>query len=188
MHECGGPDIGGEQDFVDAARAGRPLPEVLGYWGELDGVVERARELGAVGAGGDLFADGALGSRTAHLCTPYAGDDRAGGTPTCRRRRWPGTWPPAPGPDCRPASTRSATPPSRRCSTAWSAAAARGRAEAVRAARHRIEHAEMLDGPLIARMARHGLVASVQPGFDARWGGPDGMYVAAARRRAGRAP
>jgi predicted amidohydrolase YtcJ len=49
--------------------------------------------------------------------------------------------------------------------------------EAVRARRHRVEHAEMLDAPLIAEMAVLGLVASVQPAFDARWGGEDGMYV-----------
>ena len=52
------------------ARPGRGLPEVYGYWGELGGAA-RARELGAVGAGGDLYADGALGSRTAHLSQPY---------------------------------------------------------------------------------------------------------------------
>ncbi|MCW2776588.1 MAG: amidohydrolase, partial [Frankiales bacterium] len=73
VHECGGPDIGGEEDFRALLALEGAHPQVLGYWGELDGV-ERARDLGAVGAGGDLFADGALGSRTAHLCAPYAGD------------------------------------------------------------------------------------------------------------------
>ena len=29
----------------------------------------------------------------------------------------------------------------------------------------------------IAAMAAFGMVASVQPAFDARWGGPDGMYA-----------
>ena len=48
---------------------------------------------------------------------------------------------------------------------------------AVVAGRHRLEHAECLDAAQIARMARLGLVASVQPAFDAAWGGPDGMYV-----------
>ncbi|WP_344335326.1 amidohydrolase family protein, partial [Kitasatospora putterlickiae] len=52
-------------------------PEVFGYWGELSerGGVETARRLGAIGAGGDLFVDGALGSHTACLHRDY--DDAA---------------------------------------------------------------------------------------------------------------
>ncbi|GAB4003219.1 hypothetical protein GCM10029992_44000 [Glycomyces albus] len=49
--------------------------------------------------------------------------------------------------------------------------------EDVRHARHRIEHAELLDSDLIARMVHYGLHASVQPAFDAAWGGRDGMYA-----------
>ena len=66
-----------EDDFTGAAGAwpGERLPEVYGYWGELGGAA-KARELGAVGAGGDLYADGALGSRTAHLRRPYLDDGR----------------------------------------------------------------------------------------------------------------
>ena len=48
---------------------------------------------------------------------------------------------------------------------------------ALRAARHRVEHAEVLDEALIAGLARYGVVASVQPAFDARWGGRTGMYA-----------
>ena len=70
------------------ARSGRePLPEVIGYWGELFGI-ETARELGAAGAAGDLFCDGSLGSHTAALHEPYA--DRADTTGMVRfddRRR-----------------------------------------------------------------------------------------------------
>ena len=43
----------------------------------------RARELGAVGAGGDLYADGALGSQTAHLREPYLDAGRASGADRC---------------------------------------------------------------------------------------------------------
>jgi predicted amidohydrolase YtcJ len=42
---------------------------------------------------------------------------------------------------------------------------------------HRIEHAEMADDQAIAAFAATGTVASMQPLFDAAWGGPDGMYV-----------
>ncbi|NEC50202.1 amidohydrolase family protein, partial [Actinospica acidiphila] len=47
----------------------------------------------------------------------------------------------------------------------------------VRAARHRVEHAEMVTPETIAAFAELGLTASVQPAFDALWGGEDGMYA-----------
>ncbi|HEY5878640.1 MAG TPA: amidohydrolase family protein, partial [Nakamurella sp.] len=50
---------------------------------------------------------------------------------------------------------------------------------------HRVEHAEMTDAEAIATFARTGTVASMQPMFDAAWGGPDGLY--AHRLGAGRA-
>jgi predicted amidohydrolase YtcJ len=79
VHECGGPGTSGEADFTGllALAATEPLPEVYGYWGELN-AVEKARELGAVGAGGDLYADGALGSQTACLTQPYRDTDGCG--------------------------------------------------------------------------------------------------------------
>src|SRR5213076_3347046 len=56
--------------------------------------------------------------------------------------------------------------------------------------RHRVEHAEMLDAQTIAAFADLGLTASVQPAFDAAWGGPDGMYATrlGAERAAGLNP
>jgi len=72
VHECGGPTISSEEDFTSLlALSGDGVAEVYGYWGELLGAA-KARELGAVGAGGDLFADGALGARTARVSQPYA--------------------------------------------------------------------------------------------------------------------
>jgi predicted amidohydrolase YtcJ len=47
----------------------------------------------------------------------------------------------------------------------------------VRAAGHRVEHLEMVDAAQARRLAELGVVASVQPLFDAYWGGPDGMYA-----------
>ena len=48
---------------------------------------------------------------------------------------------------------------------------------AVRACRHRLEHVEMIDPADIDRMRDLGMVASVQPAFDAAWGGDAGMYA-----------
>jgi predicted amidohydrolase YtcJ len=41
---------------------------------------------------------------------------------------------------------------------------------------HRIEHLEMVDDAGLDRMARLGLVASLQPNFVGNWGGPGGLY------------
>lgn len=45
-----------------------------------------------------------------------------------------------------------------------------------RARRHRLEHFEMVSLSQIERAAALGLAVSVQPGFDAAWGHPGGMY------------
>ena len=71
------------------------------------------------------------------------------------------------------ARTGSRRPPPR---SAWTGSAP---------ARHRIEHAEMVDAPLIKRMVEFGVVASVQPAFDAALGRRDRHVRPAARRRAG---
>ncbi len=47
----------------------------------------------------------------------------------------------------------------------------------IRAARHRVEHVEMLTPETVAAFAELGLTASVQPAFDALWGGEEGMYA-----------
>ena len=57
------------------------------------------------------------------------------------------------------------------------AAARRTSPAAVRARAHRVEHLEMVDAAQMATLAELGVVASVQPVFDAWWGGPSGMYV-----------
>ncbi|NEE58564.1 amidohydrolase, partial [Streptomyces sp. SID8455] len=83
LHECGGPEISDEEDFTSllALAAERPGPRVFGLWAEeiVDGKgARRIRELGAIGAAGDLFVDGSLGSHTACLHEPYADDPQTG--------------------------------------------------------------------------------------------------------------
>ena len=187
VHECGGPEIGGEQDFLDLLALEHPV-DVLGYWGELHGA-DRARELGAVGAGGDLFLDGALGSHTACLTSPYDDDEGSGflyvGADEIEQHVT--------------ACTRAGLQAGFHAIgdgalNALFTAVARS-AEIVgvpqlRALRHRIEHAELLTPAQVSSMAALGLVASVQPAFDARWGGSEGMYVErlGAERAAGMNP
>jgi predicted amidohydrolase YtcJ len=174
VHECGGPDIAGEADF-QALLALEHGTERLGYWGEL-GAVDRARELGAVGAGGDLFVDGALGSRTACLGSPYADADGAGHAyldagqvaghvVACTRAGLQAGFH-AIG----DAALQAVADGLRQAADLLGE-------DALRAARHRVEHVEMVTAEQVATFAALGIVASVQPAFDARWGGPDGMYA-----------
>jgi hypothetical protein len=178
VHECGGPDVSGEDDFTALLRLAdtEPGPLVYGYWGEL-GAATRALELGAVGAGGDLFVDGALGSHTAHLRGPYAdrdthghsyldGDQVAAHLVECTRLGVQAGFHAIGDAALDTVLTQG-----------FAAAAREVGSDALRAARHRVEHAEMLDADLLATMADYGVVASVQPVFDAAWGGAEGMYA-----------
>ena len=50
-------------------------------------------------------------------------------------------------------------------------------ADADRRLQHRVEHVELPRPDHPARMARLGVVASMQPAFDALWGGDGGLYA-----------
>ena len=90
VHEMAGPAISSADDLAGllALAAEEPLPQVFGYWGELFAIAT-AQELGALGAAGDLFCDGSLGSHTAAVHEPYS--DRPDSTRVAalghRRRR-----------------------------------------------------------------------------------------------------
>ncbi|MFG3053199.1 amidohydrolase [Kitasatospora sp. NPDC048239] len=182
LHECAGPEISSEQDLTAllALAAAGDGPEVFGYWGELGGAgrtgVETARRLGAVGAGGDLFVDGALGSHTACLHTPYADAEHTGTSYLSAEQVADHVA------ACTEAGLQAGFHAIGDAAVTAvldgvRAAGHRVGADRVRALRHRVEHAEALDGKSIAAFAELGLTASVQPAFDAAWGGPDGMYV-----------
>ncbi|GAA5034782.1 amidohydrolase [Streptomyces siamensis] len=179
VHECGGPDISSEDDFAALLRlaAEEPGPRVVGYWAEAgEEGIERARALGALGAAGDLFADGSLGSHTACLHQPYAD---AGHTGTAYLDAAAVT---AHVVACTEAGIQAGFHAIGDAAVASVVEGVRAAAEKVglarvRAARHRVEHAEMLTPETIAGFAELGLTASVQPAFDALWGGEDGMYA-----------
>jgi predicted amidohydrolase YtcJ len=175
LHECGGPEIAGEDDFVGLLKLAEPGPLVTGYWGEL-GAIDKARELGAYGAGGDLFADGALGSHTAALSTTYAGKSTKGHAYLSAEEIRDHVV------DCVSAGVPAGFHAIGDAAVdtvvaGFLTAEEKVGHEAIRAARHRIEHAEMLSPATIRLIADLGLTASVQPAFDAAWGGPGGMYA-----------
>jgi predicted amidohydrolase YtcJ len=180
VHECAGPAIGGLEDWLELRGLDHGV-EVVGYWGEAVPSGEQARQLmdatGARGLAGDLFVDGALGSRTAWLHQPYSdAPDRCGNAYL--------------EPDTITAHLRACTEAGVTAGfhvigdaavTAVVDALARVvdefGAPAVARCGHRLEHLEMVTADQAGRLGAWGVVASMQPNFDALWGGDDGMYV-----------
>jgi predicted amidohydrolase YtcJ len=182
VHEMGGPTISSSNDLTDllvlAQHSRGPL--VTGYWGELaqSGGIEAARDMGAWAVGGDLFIDGAVGSRTACLHSPYTDQ-----------------------PDTSGADYMSSGDVAQHVQLAIEAGMQAGfhvigdrgsslimqgiadvvehlGVARVREAGHRLEHAEMMSDADIHLLAAIGGTASVQPVFDALWAGGGGMYEA----------
>ncbi|HSE07950.1 MAG TPA: amidohydrolase [Nocardioidaceae bacterium] len=177
VHELGAPHLSPPQDFETIATLhnGGTLPEVVGYWGALEGIDE-ATALGCVGAGGDLCVDGAIGSRTAAMHEPYVDADTSGHLYLSSEQVR----------DHVVACTRSGL------QAAFHAIGDRATTELVRGfamaaeivgapalvrARHRVEHLEMVSPTDMETLGRLGVTASVQPVFDELWGGPESLYA-----------
>lgn len=189
VHECAGPEIGGIDDWLEL-RDIRHGVEIVGYWGEAVADREAAEALvattGARGLAGDLFVDGALGSRTAWLHEPYAdAPDRCGNNYL--------------DPDAITAHVRACTEAGIPAGFHVIGDAAVGAVvdaleqvvnalgqQAVARCGHRLEHLEMVTEEQAARLGQWGVIASVQPNFDALWGGDDGMYAQRLGRDRGR--
>ena len=190
VHENAGPHVSSEDDVRDVIAAGErgDGPQVIAYWGELTASEAGARELlqrlGVHGLAGDLNVDGSLGSRTAALRAPYADADHHGNaylSPEQVRDHVVA---------CTLAGAQAGfhvigDAGADRVIEGMRLAADVVGEDRFRRARHRLEHLEMVDAEGIATLVRLGVVASVQPAFDAEWGGTGGMY--AARLGAGRA-
>ncbi|MFB9903537.1 amidohydrolase [Allokutzneria oryzae] len=178
VHECAGPDISSAEDLAALLEMStvESVPEVVGYWGELNGF-DTAKELGVRGLAGDLFVDGAIGSRTAALCAPYSdraetsgalylrADDIAEHLVGCTRAGLQGGFHVIG--DAAVAEVVEG----------FALAEKVVGAHALSAARHRLEHLEMVDAEQAVRLAGWGVAASMQPLFDAEWGGEEGMYA-----------
>ena len=180
VHECAGPDIGGLTDW-DEVRAAEHGVEVTGYWGEAVSSTAEARELiartGARGLAGDLFVDGALGSRTAWLHRPYSD------APDCCGNAYLEI-------DAIAAHLRACTDARITAGfhvigdaavsavvDALERVVEEFGAPAVAACGHRLEHLEMVTEDQARRLGAWGVLASMQPNFDALWGGEHGMYA-----------
>jgi predicted amidohydrolase YtcJ len=180
VHECAGPQIGGLDDWQQL-RAVQHGVEVIGYWGEAVSSPAQARavleDTGAAGLAGDLFVDGAVGSRTAWLHEPYAdAPDQVG---ACYL-----------DPEVVTAHVRACTEAGVTAgfhvigdAAVSAVVAALERVvddlgvPAVARCGHRLEHLEMVTAEQAAKLGAWGVMASMQPNFDALWGGDDGMYA-----------
>lgn len=180
IHEMGGPTIGGADDLRDLMRLSqeRPGPMVFGYWGELasDGGIDTARDVGAVGVGGDLFVDGSLGSHTASLNQAYTDAPDSRGTLYLTEDEIT---------DHLVEVTRAGMQAGfhvigdAACSSVSAGFRRAGEivgVDTLRARNHRLEHAEMLSEDDITTLVAAGAAFSMQPLFDRYWGGPAGMY------------
>ncbi|TDV44864.1 amidohydrolase [Actinophytocola oryzae] len=172
VHECAGPDISGADDLAALLGRSGDLPRVIGYWGAFG-----AAPAGVAGLAGDLFVDGALGSRTAALREPYTDrPDTRGALYHDARRIAEHVV------ACTEAGTQAGFHVIGDAAVAEVVAGFTLAAEVVgestlAAARHRLEHLEMVTAEQAGVLAGFGVVASVQPLFDATWGGRDRMYA-----------
>jgi predicted amidohydrolase YtcJ len=122
--------------------------------------------------GGDVFLDGSLGSGTAALSAPYC--DRQGrGQLTLDDAAVFEYFASAEAHGISAGVHAIGDAAIEQALTAWERVLPDGPS---RRARHFIEHFELASPQQIERAARLGLFLSMQPQFDAYWGGPDGMY------------
>lgn len=185
LHDLSAPQLAPFEDFaiVRRLRKEHRLPAVVPYWGEL--MAEGVDPSKVAGLAGDLCADGAIGSRTACMHEPYADDATTGHlyidstqvrdhVVFCTERGLQAGF--------HVIGDRAVG----EVIAGFRQAADKLGTDVIVAARHRLEHVEMPDPESIQTMAALGLVASVQPAFDAAWGGIGGMYelrLGAARAR-----
>ena len=182
VHELGAPHISPAGDFdivgalSEAAALGKrqALPEVAWYWGELG--ADAARALGCNGAAGDLCVDGSIGSHTTALHAPYADADTCGHlyidagqvaehVVACTRVGLQAGF--------HVIGDRAVEA----VVEGFRAAAEVVGVPALVQARHRLEHVEMCTPEQMQMLGDLGVTASMQPLFDAYWGGPSSLYA-----------
>lgn len=185
--EMGAPHISAVEDLLGLMELGGsdgagPLPQILPYWGQR---VSSAAELAEVcgmfggrlaGLAGDLNVDGSIGSRTAALRDPYTDAADTSGSVYL---------------DADDAGDHLAAATAAGVQAgfhvigdagldvilqALSAVAEAQGIDAVRRARHRLEHVELADDTAIRDLVHYGITVSAQPGFDSRWGADGQLY------------
>ena len=177
VHEMSTPDELELRDLrvLMSHRSRLPI-DVVAYLATTD--VSRVMELGLARVGGDLTIDGSLGARTAWLGAPYR-DGSGTGAQYLRDDELAEFFHDGHLAGLQVAVHAIGDAAIRQVTSTWErvyqSLDSRGRRH-FRARRHRIEHCEMPTSDLLERAAVLGLAMSVQPGFDAAWGHPGGLY------------
>ncbi|GAB6902964.1 amidohydrolase [Kineosporia succinea] len=184
VHEMSAPHIAPDEDLLALLElTGEDLPDVVAYRGELVASEAEARQVlerfggRLAGLAGDLMMDGAFGSRTARLKSGYTDAPGHHGYlySTAEQAH-----------EHLVACTRAGVQGGfhvigdaavEELLEGLSRAAETLGDDAVAAARHRFEHVEGIDVSGAAVLADLDVIASVQPAFDAHWGGYSGMYA-----------
>lgn len=188
VHENGGPEISGLDDFTPLRDLTHPVA-VRRLWGAPVSTADEATQLladtGAHGLAGDLFIDGSFGSHTALLSEPYADDPGTRGVGFLDAEQVY-----AHLRACTEAGVQAGFHVIGDAAMALVAGALDRLAADVPTASiakcaHRVEHAEMVTAQQAATLARCGVIASMQPAFDAAWGGADALYGQRLGARAG---
>ena len=143
--------------------------------------VDRVAERGFGCMGGDLFLDGSFGSHTAWLSEPYTSSPPAGCPDTGIAYRSDDllleVFTKAQERGLQTGVHAIGDAAIEQAIRIWEKVAGEHGIEAVRRIGHRIEHFECATDDHLRRAAQLGLRASVQPAFDAVWGGKDGLYA-----------
>jgi predicted amidohydrolase YtcJ len=165
VHEMG-IDLATADVYRKLAAAGQLKIRVYAHWHGVPTVLEEAFRRGPLNARPDdlfslraikLYADGALGSRGAHLKAPYSDEPKHSGLVVTSSR------------DIETLARRALAAGFQVSTHAIGDAAihdvleAYGRAGVTPAARFRIEHAQIVDPADIPRFAQLGVIASMQP-------------------------
>lgn len=169
-------------EYAREVRALRALP-VKAYPKICEPDASLAAELGLPYVGGDVFLDGSLGSRTAALLEPYADGDGCGSLRFSDDELL-AYFAQAESLGVAAGVHAIGDAAIEQCVRVWERVLA-GK-PSPRGCRHFIEHFELASSEQIEACARMGIALSMQPQFDALWGGEDGMYDARLGRQRAR--
>ena len=177
VHEMAIPDKRGRRDpEILLLQAADLAVDVVTYIADRE--IPYVIDLRQTRIGGDLFLDGSIGARTAALLEPYEDADGSGSleydddelAELLHNAHLAGLQT-----GLHVIGDAAIEQALRVWERVYRSLDSRGRRH-FRARRHRLEHFEMASPDQVERAATLGLAISVQPAFDALWGGDGGMY------------
>jgi predicted amidohydrolase YtcJ len=143
--------------------------------------VDKVKSMGHSRIGGDYFLDGSFGSHTAWIKEPFSSPPPEGSPPNGIKYRNDeelyAFFMAAQRAGLQVGVHAIGDAAIEQAITTWERVAADVGQSSVMQLGHRIEHFECASDDHIRRAKRLGLRASVQPAFDAFWGGDDGLYA-----------